>query len=66
MALIRNGSLPTQQVLVGMLSNIVILAHANDFRPPAILVVGGVVDLRDTLRWFDNKPLRPGRGDNTT
>ncbi|HPM70191.1 MAG TPA: uroporphyrinogen-III C-methyltransferase, partial [Smithellaceae bacterium] len=56
-ALIRNGSLPTQQVLVGMLSNIVILAHANDFRPPAILVVGGVVDLRDTLRWFDNKPL---------
>ncbi|HQM44063.1 MAG TPA: uroporphyrinogen-III C-methyltransferase, partial [Smithellaceae bacterium] len=56
-ALIRNGSLPTQQVLAGMLSNIVILAHANDFRPPAILVVGGVVDLRDTLRWFDNKPL---------
>ncbi len=56
-ALIRNGTLPTQQVLVGMLSNIVILAHANDFRPPAILVVGDVVDLRDSLRWFDNKPL---------
>jgi uroporphyrinogen III methyltransferase/synthase len=56
-ALIRNGSLPTQQVLVGMLSNIVVLAHANDFRPPAILVVGDVVDLRDKLRWFDNKPL---------
>jgi uroporphyrinogen III methyltransferase/synthase len=56
-ALIRDGSLPTQQVLVGMLSNIVILAHANDFHPPAILVVGDVVDLREKLRWFDNKPL---------
>ncbi|MBN1473580.1 MAG: uroporphyrinogen-III C-methyltransferase [Syntrophaceae bacterium] len=56
-ALIRNGSLPTQQVLVGMLSNIVVLAHANDFRPPAILVVGDVVDLREKLCWFDNKPL---------
>lgn len=56
-ALIREGSLPTQQVLVGMLSNIVVLAHTNNFRPPAILVVGDVVDLRDKLRWFDNKPL---------
>ena len=56
-ALIRDGSMPTQQVLVGTLSNIVILAHANDFRPPAILVVGEVVDLREKLHWFDNKPL---------
>ena len=56
-ALIRNGSLPMQQVLVGTLSNIVILAHANDFRPPAILVVGDVVDLREKLCWFDNKIL---------
>ncbi len=56
-AMIRNGSLPTQQVLVGTLSNIVVLAHTNDFRPPAILVVGDVVDLRETLSWFDNKPL---------
>ena len=27
------------------------------FAPPAILVVGKVVDLRDTLNWFDSKPL---------
>ena len=27
------------------------------FAPPAILVVGKVVDLRDTLQWFDQKPL---------
>ena len=33
------------------------MAQANHFKPPAILVVGQVVDLQDTLRWFDTKPL---------
>ena len=31
--------------------------QANHFQPPAILVVGKVVELRETLRWFDVKPL---------
>jgi len=56
-ALIRNGSLPSQEVLTGTLSDIVVLAHANHFRPPAVIVVGDVVNLREKLRWFDNKPL---------
>src|SRR4030042_175821 len=56
-ALIRRGTTPQQETLVGTLENIVILAHANNFQPPAILVVGQVVDLRDTLRWFDQKLL---------
>jgi len=56
-ALIRRGTLPEQQILSGKLSNIVELAQANRFKPPAILVVGKVVELRNTLRWFDTKPL---------
>ncbi len=60
-ALIRRGTTPQQETLVSTLENIVILAHANNFQPPAILVVGTVVDLRETLRWFDQKPLF-GRG----
>ena len=56
-ALIRRGTLPEQQVLTGHLSTIVELAQASGFKPPAILVVGKVVELRDTLRWFDIKPL---------
>ena len=56
-ALIRRGTTPQQETLVGTLENIVILAHANNFQAPAILVVGPVVDLRETLRWFDQKPL---------
>ncbi len=56
-ALIRRGTLPEQQTLTGTLANIEELARANRFKPPAILVVGRVVDLRDTLSWFDAKPL---------
>jgi uroporphyrinogen III methyltransferase / synthase len=56
-ALIRNGTTPKQEVLIGTLNDIVILAYANNLKPPAILVVGDVVALRETLRWFDKKPL---------
>jgi uroporphyrinogen III methyltransferase / synthase len=60
-ALIRRGTTPHQQILTGTLATIVDLAQANRFKPPAILVVGPVVGLRETLRWFDIKPLF-GRG----
>jgi len=60
-ALIRRGTTPRQQVITGTLATIVELARANQFKPPAILVVGKVVDLRPALGWFDTKPLF-GRG----
>ncbi|NTW07808.1 MAG: uroporphyrinogen-III C-methyltransferase, partial [Syntrophaceae bacterium] len=56
-ALIRWGTTPRQEILAGTLGTIVDLAQANGFAPPAILVVGKVVDLRETLQWFDVKPL---------
>lgn len=56
-ALIRQGTTPEQQTLVGRLGNIVALAKKNSFQPPAVIVVGEVVNLREGLRWFDNRPL---------
>jgi uroporphyrinogen III methyltransferase/synthase len=56
-ALIRRGTSPKQQILTGTLATIVDLAQVNHFKPPAILVVGHVVELRETLRWFDTQPL---------
>jgi uroporphyrinogen III methyltransferase/synthase len=56
-ALIRRGTTPQQEVIAGTLGTIVELAQARKFSPPAILVVGKVVDLRDTLNWFEQKPL---------
>lgn len=56
-ALIQNGTLPTQKVVVGKLSNIVSLAEENSVKPPALFVIGNVVSLREDLMWFEKKPL---------
>ncbi|KAB0671590.1 uroporphyrinogen-III C-methyltransferase [Oryzomonas sagensis] len=56
-ALVRWGTAPTQQVLVGTLGDIADRAEAIGFKPPAVTIVGEVVALRDRLRWFDNRPL---------
>jgi uroporphyrinogen III methyltransferase / synthase len=56
-ALIRWGTRPDQEVLIGTLADIAEKARQCGFRAPAITVVGEVVNLRETLRWFDNRPL---------
>jgi uroporphyrinogen III methyltransferase/synthase len=55
--LVRWGTTPRQETLGGTLETIAAKAEAADFQPPAILVVGEVADLRNQLRWFDNRPL---------
>jgi len=56
-ALIRWGTWPQQETLVGTLSDIVARADAAGFGPPAVTVVGSVVQLREQLRWWDSRPL---------
>jgi uroporphyrinogen III methyltransferase/synthase len=56
-ALIRWGTWPGQQTLVGTLATIVDQARSAGFQPPAVTVVGEVVRLREQIRWFDNRPL---------
>ena len=56
-ALIRQGTTSQQETIAGTLGTIVELAQARKFSPPAILVVGKVVELRDTLNWLEQKPL---------
>ena len=56
-ALVRWGTLPKQETLVGTLADIVEKAKAASFTAPVIIIVGEVVTLRDRLRWFDNRPL---------
>jgi len=56
-ALVRWGTTPRQSAVVGTLATIAKQAQAAELRPPAVLVVGGVVALRDQLRWFDTRPL---------
>src|SRR3990172_10616319 len=56
-ALIRWGTTAQQETLVGSISDIAEKAKKVNFKAPAITVVGGVVSLRNKLRWFDERPL---------
>lgn len=56
-ALIRWGTRPEQQVVVGTLETIVEDVAKAGLTSPAIIIVGEVVTMRNTLSWFENKPL---------
>lgn len=56
-AIIRWGTRPEQRVIIGKISEIATLAKENKISPPAILVIGDVVALREKLSWFEKKPL---------
>jgi uroporphyrinogen III methyltransferase/synthase len=56
-ALIRWGTTAEQQTLVGTLATIVEQVKEHDFQPPAIIIVGEVVSLREKLAWYEKKPL---------
>jgi uroporphyrinogen III methyltransferase/synthase len=56
-ALIRWGTTPRQETVTGTLGNIVQKVKAAGLKAPAIIVVGDVVELRETMQWFENKPL---------
>ena len=56
-ALIRCGTMPTQQTLIGTVATLPDLAVEHGFTPPAIIVIGKVVKLRSKLNWFEKRPL---------
>jgi len=56
-AVVRWATTPRQQTLVGTLADIVAKVKAADFKPPAVILIGEVVALREQLAWFDNRPL---------
>ena len=56
-AVIHQGTTHKQRTWIGNLENIVAQAKQNNLEPPAVIVVGEVVRLRNQLRWFDNHTL---------
>jgi len=56
-ALVERATLTDQKTVVGTLANIVELGA--EVRPPATIIIGEVVRLRETLRWFDLPDRRP-------
>ena len=56
-AVTRVGTTTEQHTLVSTLESVAADVRAARIAPPAIIVVGDVVDLRSTLSWFETKPL---------
>jgi uroporphyrinogen III methyltransferase/synthase len=56
-AIIQRGTLPEQKTTTGLLGEIAEKALTEKVKPPAIVVVGEVVKLRDELNWFEKRPL---------
>jgi uroporphyrinogen III methyltransferase/synthase len=55
--IVRWGTYPIQETVSGTLADIAESAERAGVAPPAVLIVGEVVGLRERLRWFDRKPL---------
>jgi uroporphyrinogen III methyltransferase / synthase len=55
--LIRWGTTTRQETVTGTLGNIVQRVESAGLKAPAIIVVGGVVGLRESMQWFEKKPL---------
>lgn len=56
-AVVRWGTRADQVTLVSTLGKVAADVRAQDIRPPAVMVVGEVVNLRDKLSWYEKKPL---------
>jgi uroporphyrinogen III methyltransferase / synthase len=56
-AITRVGTTTEQSTVISTLEHVAADARAARMAPPAIIVVGAVVDLRETLSWFETKPL---------
>jgi len=56
-ALVRSATTGQQETLTGTLGDIAQKAAASDFKAPAVAVFGEVVSLRDSLNWYEKRPL---------
>lgn len=54
---VRWGTRPDQEVIEGTLATLPGLIHERGLKPPATIIVGEVVRLREKLSWFEKLPL---------
>ncbi len=56
-AAIRWGTRPQQQTVAATLSTLAQQVEAAELKPPALTIIGQVVSLRQTMNWFETRPL---------
>ncbi len=56
-AVIERGTFPTQRCLTSTLENLPAVVKEHGVQPPAVFVIGEVVEMRRQLEWFSDRPL---------
>ena len=56
-AIIKDGTTTRQKTYTGTLETIVNTVKEYNVKSPAIILIGEVVNLREKMKWFENKPL---------
>ena len=56
-AMVRWGTMGRQQTITGTLGTLAAKVAKADFKAPAVTIIGTVSTLRDTLNWYENRPL---------
>jgi uroporphyrinogen III methyltransferase/synthase len=56
-AAIRWGTRPQQRTIVGTVGTLARRVEEGGLKPPALTIIGQVVSLRETMNWFESRPL---------
>jgi uroporphyrinogen III methyltransferase / synthase len=56
-AVVRWGTRPDQETIVGTLASLPGIIEQNGMKPPATFIVGEVVAMREKLNWYEHLPL---------
>ncbi|MFP6665326.1 MAG: uroporphyrinogen-III C-methyltransferase [Deltaproteobacteria bacterium] len=56
-AAIRWGTTPRQETVLGTVADLAEKVATGGLRPPVTLVIGEVVRLRESIEWFEKRPL---------
>lgn len=54
---VRWGTRPDQKTVVGTLATLPGLIREHGVTPPATIIIGNVIHLREKLNWFEHRPL---------
>ncbi|MEQ1590078.1 MAG: siroheme synthase CysG [Gallionella sp.] len=55
-AIVQQGTTPNQRVVTGTLATLPGIAAIEKLQAPTLIIIGGVVTLREKLQWFNPQP----------
>ena len=54
-AVIENGTLKNQRVIIGEIDSIVSKVKRENIKPPAIVIIGDTVNLNGNINWYSQR-----------